>query len=68
MHKLKHDDMVASWLDAAEPGRRRASGTARLTGWLRRALGRDCGGGLWTLSLDGKLNCEPLGCARERPD
>jgi hypothetical protein len=35
--------------------------TELLRGWLRRALRRGCAAGLWTLSPDGKLQCESLG-------
>jgi hypothetical protein len=33
-------------------------GVRQLRVWLWRALGRRCASGLWTMSPDGKLNCE----------
>lgn len=32
----------------------------RFAGWLGRAIGRSCAGGMWTISPDGKLRCEAL--------
>jgi hypothetical protein len=57
MPKLKHDDIPTQWRGL---NRRPASeaGGGRLASWLRRALGRKCASGVWTLSPDGKLLCE----------
>jgi hypothetical protein len=54
----EHDDSerghsAANW--AATSG---LGGVRRLRAWLWRTLGRRCATGLWTMSPDGKLNCE----------
>jgi hypothetical protein len=54
MTMLKHKDSARTrWQWAA-----RVMGGALLGRWLRRAVGRECTVGLWTMSPDGKLNCE----------
>src|SRR5882724_3061701 len=58
MLKLKHDDIEATVEATASAGPGRKRRVRWLGGWLWRALGRQCTAGLWTMTPDGKLNCE----------
>jgi hypothetical protein len=66
MAKLKYDHAQPYGTGLGSAFRRH--GVARLAGWVRRALGRDSGGGLLTPTPDGKLSCESLRAETERCD
>ena len=40
----------------------------RFGGWLSRLIRRGCSNGMWTISRDGKLGCEPLICDACQPE
>ena len=63
MANLKHDNPQAHAIGSSAV---RGRGIARLAGWVRRALGRESGGGMLTLTLDGKLSCESLRAEADR--
>jgi len=67
MRKLKYENIGR---DAARMSQSRAPSSLRLRfgEWLSRMIRRSCTGGLWTLSRDGKLDCEPLCSKLGQPD
>jgi len=60
MQKLKYEDIERGTARTPQGG---APSNLRLRfgGWLARMIRRSCTGGMWTISRDGKLNCESLG-------
>jgi hypothetical protein len=58
MAELKHGVLTRG--AGAQPPVRGRYGAARLAGWLRRVLGRECAEGFWMLSPDGKLVCDSV--------
>jgi hypothetical protein len=68
MRKLTSEDIERG---AAHPSPGRAlsdMSTWRFGGWLSRLIRRSCTGGMWTISRDGKLGCEPLYSELRNPD
>ena len=57
MGKLKHED-IERGLNLRLPFGR----------WLARIIRRSCSNGMWTISRDGKLGCEPLSTELGQPD
>jgi hypothetical protein len=68
MRKLKHENIESS---AARTPQGRAQldlSTWRFSSWLSSMIRRNCTGGMWTISRDGKLVCESLACDACQPD
>jgi hypothetical protein len=68
MFRLKHNDIEPRDEVTSQDRAERAGRMRRLGGWLRRRLGRERIAGLWTLSPDGKLDCESWPAEGGRPD
>ena len=68
MRKLK-DEAIERAADRMPQGRARSSMSIwRLGAWLPRMIRRSCAAGMWTISRDGKLGCEPLSSELGQPD
>jgi hypothetical protein len=68
MPSLNHDSIERRIDGSAHGVGKRRSRIRRLSSWLWRRLGRQCASGFWTLSPDGKLNCESLQAESRQPD
>ena len=68
MRKLKHDEIKYGADLQAQGGAGSRNRLWRIGGWLGRAVGRSCAGGMWTISPDGKLRCETLRSEAEEAD
>jgi len=66
MRKLKYEDIERGVAHASQG--RAPSNLRLLGGWLLRMIRRSCTSGLWTISRDGKLGCEPLRSKHCQPD
>ncbi len=68
MRKLKHEDIERGVARTTQGSAQLSMSTWRFGGWLSRMIRRSCSGGMWTISRDGKLICESLGCDPCQPE
>jgi hypothetical protein len=68
MRKPKHEDIERGAARTSLGSARSNMSKWRFGEWLSRMIRRGCASGLWTISRDGKLGCEPLCSKPGQPD